>query len=100
MLGPIPARTCRHSHSKFSVIFSKTRLNKGYDPLNKPPTVGTSFANPGPTCEQLALIPQPKTTQNDAGILFQQCFGISLSAIHLDILLESFCQAQENLTSL
>ena len=35
-----------------------------------------------------------------AGILFEQYFGIGLSEIQLDILWESFCREQENLTSL
>ena len=35
--GSIPNRACRPRHSEFSVVFSESRLNKGYDPLGKPP---------------------------------------------------------------
>ena len=35
--GSIPDRACRHSRSKFFVVFSKTRVNTGEDPLERSP---------------------------------------------------------------
>ena len=60
--GSIPV--CRHSRSKFSVVFSETCVNTGYDPLERSPTDGTPLTGPGPTRGQLALTLQPNSTQN------------------------------------
>ena len=32
-----PGRACRPSRSDISAVFSETRVNTGYDPLNDPP---------------------------------------------------------------
>ena len=35
--GSNPGRACRPSRAEFSVVFSETRVNTGYDPLERPP---------------------------------------------------------------
>ena len=35
--GSIPDHACRPSRSEFSVVFSETRVNTGWDPLERPP---------------------------------------------------------------
>ena len=35
--GSIPGCACRPSRAEFSVVFSETRLNTGWDPLERPP---------------------------------------------------------------
>ena len=57
--GSIPARPCRFSRSESSVVFC---INTCEDPLERPPTEGTSPADPGLTCWQLALLLQPKSS--------------------------------------
>ena len=46
--GSNPGRTCRPSRSEFSMVFSETRINAGYDPLERPPTEGTTPIGLGP----------------------------------------------------
>ena len=36
-MGSILVRACRPSRSEFSMIFFETRVNVGYDPLERPP---------------------------------------------------------------
>ena len=59
-----PDRSRRPSRSEFSVVFSETCVNTGYDPLERSPTDGTPLTGPGPTRGQLALTLQPNSTQN------------------------------------
>ena len=70
--GSIPARPCRFSRSESSVVFC---INTCEDPLERPPTEGTSPADPGPINEILALPLQPNQTQTY--ILFFICLRIS-----------------------
>ena len=57
--GSIPACACRPCRSEFSVDFSESRVNTGWNPLERPPTEGSSLRGPGPSSRQLALILQP-----------------------------------------
>ena len=57
--GSIPDNTCRPSRSQFSVVSSETRVNAGWDPLERPPTEGMPPTGQGPTIRQLALNLQP-----------------------------------------
>ena len=38
--GSLPGHACRPSRSEFSVVPSETRVNTGYDPLERPLTEG------------------------------------------------------------
>ena len=57
--GSIPGRACRPSSLEFFMVFSETRINTGEDFLERPPTEGTPFAEPGPISVQLTLTLQP-----------------------------------------
>ena len=37
--GSVPGRACRPSLSEFSMFFPETRVNTGYDPLERPPMI-------------------------------------------------------------
>ena len=50
---------CRLSRSEFSVVFSESCVNRGYDPLERPSTEGTPPIDPGLTSGQLSLNLQP-----------------------------------------
>ena len=48
-------RGCRPSRSEFSVVFSETRVNTGYDPLERLLMDDTLPVGPSLTSRQLAL---------------------------------------------
>ena len=54
-----PGRACRPSPSEFSVVFSETRVNAGWDPLERPPTEGTPPTDPDSTSGRLDSNLQP-----------------------------------------
>ena len=41
--GSNPGRSCRPSRSEFSMVFSETCVNTGYDPLERPPWRAFTF---------------------------------------------------------
>ena len=56
--GSIPGRTCRPSHTDFSVVFFETHVNAVSDPLERPPTECISPIGLGtPPVRQSALNP-------------------------------------------
>ena len=50
--------------SKFSVVFSETRVNTGYYPLERPRRRALPTIGPGPTSGQLALILQTQALES------------------------------------
>ena len=63
MPSSIPGLTCRSSLLDFSVVFSETRLNTGWVPLERPPQKALQW-KPGLTNGQSALIRQSNPTEN------------------------------------
>ena len=56
--GSITGCACRPCRSEFSVVFSETRVDTGWDPLERPlPTDGILSVGLGSICEQLTLKP-------------------------------------------
>ena len=49
--GSIPGRSCRPSHSEFSVVFFEHRVNTGQDPLERPPALHPQAQVPGETID-------------------------------------------------
>ena len=55
----ILGRACRSKCTEFSVDFSETRKNMGYDQVERPPMEGIPPVSSDPSLRQSALIPQP-----------------------------------------
>ena len=78
MPGSVPGPAFRPNLSELSVVFSRTRVNTGLDLLERPPTEGTLPLGPGPTSRQLALKPQPNSTQTQFAIYSRLLIELAL----------------------
>ena len=57
--GSFLGHACGPSRSEFSVVFSKTRINTGQDPFERPPKKGVPLIVPCPTSGLLDSTNQP-----------------------------------------
>ena len=60
--GSNPNRACRPSRSDFSVVFSETRVNMGWDPIERPPREGAFYAYAKVPSETIGLKTYNKPT--------------------------------------
>ena len=83
----IPGRACRPCRLVFSVVFTKTKINTSYDPLDPQ---GRHFpTGPGLSCRYLVFIQQPNLKSVCSSIekknLFKRCNQIWCKALLLSI---------------
>ena len=86
--GSIPGHACRPSHSKFSVVFSETRVITGKDPLERPPWRTFLYK---PWSHKRTICLNPPTLPKPIAICFCN-FTLNFTSFFKTLIVSSFCK--------